>query len=787
MALPRPFFHSPSINRNKTFMTNWFRLLMGLALPAVLSAIAVAQVKPGRVLGVLKDQKAAIVRGGTVEINGHDSDIAKSSITDQEGRFEFNAVPSGRYRILASSPGFEKLIQDDINVVDGEDTIVDLVLRIAGKEDVVVVTAPSMVKPLVVETDPRAPRQPIPAHDGADYLKSIPGFSIIRKGGTDGDPIFRGMAGSRLNILLDGQQILGGCGGRMDPPTAYVFPAAYERITVLKGPQSVLYGADASAGTVLFERGMRRAEQPGIVLNSSLTVGSYGRHDEFIDVRAAIPNGYVQGIATRSHADDYQDGNGTAVHSLYTRWSGAAALGWTPSVDTNLELSLTKSDGLAAYADRTMDGIMFARDNLSFKFSRQHLSPVLDRVEAQYYYNYIDHVMDNYSLRTPGKTYSVNNPDRQTSGGRVAATLNAGKKTTFVVGVDDQWNVHRFRSAMNAPSADIAASIYLSSPRARDMQFNQLGLFGEATRILTRHSRLIGGLRSDWHKAVDSRKCVNASMCPGNSPLKNDTLGATDRKTLKSGFGRYELDLKGGAGTIYAGLGHAERFPDYWERLKQDPVTLKSAFLTTKPERTTQLDAGTLWRFNSWSGSLSGFYGKVRDYILIRWSPTPALTRNVDATTMGAEADIAYTFVRNFKADAALAYVHANNDTDHKPLAQQPPLEGRLGLTYDNHAYTFGALARLVGAQDRVDIGSGNIVANGMDIGPTPGFSIFSLNGGYRLKRALLITGGVDNLLNKAYAEHLSKGGALVLGFVQMTRINEPGRTFWVKANFNID
>src|SRR5699024_10323064 len=73
-----------------------------------------------------------------------------------------------------------------------------------------VVTAPGIDAPLMVVTDPKAPRQPIPAHDGADFLKSIPGFSIVRKGGTDGDPVFRGFSGSRLGILLDGQEIYGG-------------------------------------------------------------------------------------------------------------------------------------------------------------------------------------------------------------------------------------------------------------------------------------------------------------------------------------------------------------------------------------------------------------------------------------------------------------------------------------------------------------------------------------------------------------------------------------------------
>ncbi len=57
---------------------------------------------------------------------------------------------------------------------------------------VVEVTAPLPSEPLVTVLDAKAPRQPLPAHDGADYLKSIPGFSVIRKGGTDGDPVLRG-------------------------------------------------------------------------------------------------------------------------------------------------------------------------------------------------------------------------------------------------------------------------------------------------------------------------------------------------------------------------------------------------------------------------------------------------------------------------------------------------------------------------------------------------------------------------------------------------------------------
>jgi iron complex outermembrane receptor protein len=42
----------------------------------------------------------------------------------------------------------------------------------------------------------------------------------------------------------------------------------------------------------------------------------------------------------------------------------------------------------------------------------------------------------------------------------------------------------------------------------------------------------------------------------------------------------------------------------------------------------------------------------------------------------------------------------------------------------------------------------------------------------------------VDNLFDKAYAEHLSRAGAMVAGFPPpTTRVNEPGRNWWIACN----
>src|SRR5690554_219703 len=500
--------------------------------------------------------------------------------------------------------------------------------------DPLVVTAPGMSEALKVTTDPKAPRQPIPASDGADLLKNIPGFSVIRKGGTDGDPVFRGMAASRLSILLDGEAILGGCGSRMDPPTAYVFPEAYESVTILKGPQSVKHGSGSSAGVVMFERATPEFYDKPVHGYASLMGGSFGRNDQVAQIQAGGEKGYIELGGTRSDMDNYKDGNGNKVHSAYQRWSTNTALGWTPTLDTKIELTAAVSDGEARYADRGMDGSEFSRTNYGLSFQQKAISPIVEEVKAKIYRNYVDHVMDNYSLReTPtGEMARAMNPDRETIGANIGTTLRFGPHLTMDSGIDYQQNEHsdRMGPGVNA---------YKSKAREDNMRFKTAGFYTEMHYHFPDEHGVFAGIRVNKDEAEDLRANTNTS-------------GETDTNWLTSGFLRYEHQLDP-TNRAYAGVGYSERAADYWERTRNPDGKMPMApsrisTFEVNPEKVTQLDIGVIHEGKELRGSVSAFYAYHEDYILIEQVGMGNMSgvdaRNIRATSYGTEADISWQF-----------------------------------------------------------------------------------------------------------------------------------------------
>ncbi len=637
---------------------------------------------------------------------------------------------------------------------------------------------------LIVHADPKQPIQPIPATDGADYLQSIVGFNGIKNGGTNSDVTFRGMFGSRIKILTDGSESLGACPARMDSPTSYISPESYDRISVIKGPQTVQYANTGSAATVIFER-----EKPELTAEkpyqgqASVLIGSFGRLDHNVEAVLGDAQKYVRLNANRSESNSYQDGDGHSVPSSWERWNTDLAFGWTPNENTWLELTAGKSDGEALYAGRDMDGSQFARESLGLRFEKKNITEVIQKIEGQLNYSYNDHIMDNFSLRTPplaemedhGMKMLMPNPmsmqvTRRILNSRLAVT-SEWDQLSLVTGVDSQMNKHG--GAMNSPTMPS-----MNKPFQSDMKFQSYGAFAELTYPLNEDNKVVTGARVDQIK-IDALK-----------------LNDERKETLPSAFIRLERQHPEHEVKSYIGVGYVERVPDYWELFSTahgNSGMSKPAFNDLATEKTLQLDLGYQQQRGAFSSWVSAYAGLVNDFILMSYHNHPtsgghghgasfsASAKNVDATIAGAEAGIGYQFTDAIQADVSAMYAWGENSTDHRALPQIAPLEGRVNLRYVQDKYTLGALWRVVAAQDRISLNEGNIV--GYDINESKAFNTLALNATYNLMKDVDVAIGVDNLLNQTYTEHLNKAGSSGFGFASNEQFNNTGRNYWARVS----
>jgi len=557
----------------------------------------------------------------------------------------------------------------------------------------------------------------------------------------------------------------------MDSPTSYISPESYDRISVIKGPQTVQYANTGSAATVIFERSPEQFDEDHHYRGqASVLMGSFGRLDHNVEAAVGDEQKYIRLNANRSVSNSYQDGNGNTVPSDWERWNADLALGWTPDENTWVELTGGKADGEAVYAGRMMDGSKFARESLGLRVEKKNISDMIQKVEGQINYNYNDHVMDNYSLRDfkptmmmPNET--ATNVARKTLNARVAMT-SEWDKIKLISGVDTQNNEHSIRKTDSEKGVG-----YRDQPRMTDMEFQSIGAFGELTYDLGKDNQFVTGLRLDQ---------VDVDAVQSNQ---------SRQQLLPSGFLRFEnIHPEHEDGKTYIGLGYVERMPDYWELFSPKSGNGNTnTFKNIDTEKTLQLDVGYQHMHGQFSSWASAYAGLINDYVLTTYRPTgkmgmlEAHSRNVDATIAGAEAGIGYQFTDAIQADVSTMYAWGKNTTNNTPLPQTAPLEGRVNLRYIQDRYTLGAYWRIVDGQSRISEREGNIV--GFDNENSAGFSTLSLNGTYNLAEDIDLSVGIDNVLNKTYTEHLNKMGNAGVGLAANEQFNNMGRNYWARIS----
>lgn len=597
---------------------------------------------------------------------------------------------------------------------------------------------------------------PLHSGDVAKSMLQIPAFSMTRKGGGGSEIAFRAQSASRLPIFLNGGNLNGACGGRMDTTITYVFPENYNRITILKGPQDVRYGALIGGG-VLFDREILRLSKSQFAFDGSALYGSFGRFDANVNVLAGGKYGSIRAIYSHYESRDYRSGDNKAVHSAYNRESVSLIGTLTPTQNTALELDIDIGRGNASYANRAMDARTF--DRISYNLSyKQHISDTFDSLEVRVWRNEIDHIMDNFSHRqVMDNKYNVSNPKRTNTGGRVEGTFYFGNAWELYVGGNYNHDFHTSRMLSGSSSKEETNAI-LNQAYKPNFTFQTLGIFAQGQYMPESSYSIAFGTRYDTLSTLQHST---------NKELFNH---------LGSGFLRYEKYFD--TLTFYSGMGVAQRGADFWERNKGGGMALK-------PETNTQLDMGLVYKVDNFNAKASMYMSHIADYIMLHYGKDKTSAFNTNAFLGGGELEAEYIAWKSLHFYGSLAYTYAENLKSvvgfkaNSPLPQVAPLQGQLSVFYDNGGWLLRLDMMAHAAQHRYMLDYGNVI--GKDLGKTQGFTTLNLYGGYKRKHFMLLA-GVDNLTNTLYAYHLSKNGVGIGDIAPTTRIYEPGRSYWAKV-----
>ncbi len=620
--------------------------------------------------------------------------------------------------------------------------------------------------------------------DGGHFLTQINGISMSRFGGRGLEPIIRGQSQTRLNILLDGAYIHGGCPNRMDPPASWAALETYENVTVLKGVQSLVYGGGGSGGTVLFERDTRDlAQETGLHGRTSLLASDNAiEHDVLADVVAAGERGYVRGIGEIKKAQNYQDGDGREVRAAYDHQQIGLIAGIMPNEDRLFEFSIEHNRFTdALYPGAGMDSPQENGNIFRLRYLDKPASSRINDIKAELYLSDVDHLMDNFSLR-PNTGMKLATPTTsRTKGGRLVLQSILGK-TQLEYGVDVQNNE---RNA-TLENRGLNKTISIMWP---DISLNQTGLFAQATRTLPGKQRIKYGLRVDRVNTSHNRANLAASLTNRTAnqayQFYYGTTAKNQHETNVGGLLRYEKDLGRGI-SLFSGISRSVRTADATERgMNKWVASAANRWVgnpAIKPEKHHQLDIGLGKKTKQMDISAVAYIDKVNDYILRDTARAQAgilqadgadIYRNVDVTLKGLELEGKFKLSTQLNLVGSLAYVHASNTTDDRPVAQTPPLNGKLQLDFSaSEKWGIGTRLNFAARQNRID------TLSKQEVGTTPGHGTLDFYANYDINNTFSLRMGVDNVLDKTYAKHASRANLLDPVAI---KVNEPGRTVWAK------
>lgn len=641
----------------------------------------------------------------------------------------------------------------------------------------------------------------------AESLEAVEGVNTSRTGAWGSKLTVRGLGGERLAFMVDGARVNRACTFGMDQGLATVDPSAVERVEVLAGPGSTLYGSGNVGGVVNVVTRNPALSMPHGQVGGEIRAGA----------SSAIPGGTMgAGVWTRSGRFDIALQADVQRYGDYrtpaARVDGSSYRSGTLDLKAGFELAPAQRLAFQymEYGARdigwpSMSGgsiPMESRRTFALDWGWQRGRGMVDAVSVRAYVQRLDHHMlmnmvmpmsgmggmsgqegmpgshdmggggsmggMQMTMRstTDARSYST------TSGARAQLRLRPDSRTHIDAGVEVvEWGAEGTRWVTTSSGGmEENLRTWHTWP---DVSILDLGVFAQGERAFSERLTISGGLRGD--RISKSAQGWN----PASDIVATGNIGA--RLSLGSGFG-----LRSSAGLGY-------RVPDPTELFgtvaRPDGYVYRgNPELSTETGRT--VEAGLTWDgavhgigVHEASMGITVFRNDLDDLIM------PALVSDASMGDMpvreyvnvararltGATASLLADLSPAIRLRGSATYTRGRDITGSAPLAAVPPVNGLLALRLAPNEAA-GVLPWMAGVDGWVEI-EGRAAARqrraalGAGEGETAAWSVMTLRTGATLAGTTLSL-SLDNVFNRTYREHLDPVSLL-----------RPGRNFSLRVS----
>jgi len=664
--------------------------------------------------------------------------------------------------------------------------------------------------------------------DLANWLASVPGANINSNGPITGIAQYRGLFGDRIATTLDGHPIIGAGPNAMDTPLSYSTPLIVDSMTVYRGIAPVSAGMNTLGGAIDVK--MRKAE----VMNSAEAQASGDLQAGYRSNNSASTLSGVTNIAKGDVAvllygntqagDSMESGDGTVIsptdfnktqagfdvrhavenntmglsyHYTETTDSGTPALpmdieyieSHRVNVDGDFKAGQWKGEWSLGYLDAAhgmTNYLMRAHNSLKkrlntagadttdFKlvlnreFSFGELSFGLDGYLASH-----DSVITN-PTNAMFEVVNFNNVQDDRFG-FFTQWQNQYRQTTVQLGVRVK---HAIANA-DKVSANMGMNMAMTDMNS-GMSGMDSGMSDMDSDMMPSMASLLTDLEDNFNNA--DRKVSDTNV---------DVALSTDTQLSES------LSL-------YIGAGVKNRAPSYQERYLWMPMESTGGLadghtyigdINLESETAYQGDIGLTWQSNDFMISPHVFYQNIDNYIqgtpigmedasakmtasMMAQDNSPLKFSNVDAKLYGADLNWYYNLSDNFQLSGIASYVKGERRDIDDNLYRIAPLNGQLSFSYHNETLITNLTLVAVTAQN--DVSATNTEQT------TSGYGLVNLDIDYFITSDFTLRGGVDNLLNREYQNHL--GGYNRVKEVAtpvMARLPSEGLSAWLEATYS--